>query len=222
VVLLILAAIWAVVLIPPWVRSRREVKPARSMVSFQRRLSSLERAMPYGYAYADDMYLDASSPDGLGPGAGDDDPAGGARADLHRDHPDDAEATAPAVVEFTNLAGSRGASGSVARLQPREAELGTERLSAAGRASSRVALHRRRQIFFLLLVSVVASLGVAAALNAVTTWAVHATFSLLFLSYVFLLVRHHQRALDRAAKVHYLTPVRAHRPAVVVLHGTAR
>lgn len=222
-VLLILAAIWAVVLIPPWVRSRREVKPARSMVSFQRRLSSLERAMPYGYAYAGDMDLDASSPDGLGPGAGDDDPAGGARADLHWDHPDDAEATAPAVAELTSLAGSRGASGSVARLQPREAELGTERLSAAGRAaSSRVALHRRRQIFFLLLVSVVASLGVAAALNAVTAWAVHATFSLLFLSYVFLLVRHHQRALDRAAKVHYLTPVRAPRPAVVVLHGTAR
>jgi hypothetical protein len=68
VVLLILIAIWAVVLIPPWVRSRREVRPPQSIASFNRRLSTLERTSPYSRAYADDMYLDSSHVDGAADG----------------------------------------------------------------------------------------------------------------------------------------------------------
>jgi hypothetical protein len=206
VVLLILAAIWAIVLIPPWMRSRRDVRPTRSMVSFQRRLSSLERTAPHFQAYSDDMYLDASSLDELGPGAGDDDPAAGAPAGLTWDDPVDAVAP-------------RGAGlGSVAHLQPRAARTGPV---LASRSSSRMALHRRRQIFFLLFTAASLSLGAAVMLSSVVGWSVHGGLSLLFLGYVAMLVRHHQRATDRSAKVRYLTPTRAPRPAVVVLHGSS-
>jgi hypothetical protein len=46
VVLLILAAMWAAVLLPPWLRSRSESRPADSITSFRRQLSVLERTAP--------------------------------------------------------------------------------------------------------------------------------------------------------------------------------
>jgi hypothetical protein len=52
-VLLILALIWAAVLLPPWLRRRREGRPGDSVLSFRRQLSTLERAAPGGgYAAA--------------------------------------------------------------------------------------------------------------------------------------------------------------------------
>ncbi len=45
-VLIILAAVWAAVLVPPLVRSRREGRPDNSVVSFRAQLSTLERATP--------------------------------------------------------------------------------------------------------------------------------------------------------------------------------
>lgn len=45
-VLIILATVWAAVLIPPLVRSRRERKPDNSVMSFRAQLSTLERATP--------------------------------------------------------------------------------------------------------------------------------------------------------------------------------
>ena len=46
VVLFILAAMWAAVLLPPWLRNRTENRPADSIVSFRRQLSVLERTTP--------------------------------------------------------------------------------------------------------------------------------------------------------------------------------
>jgi hypothetical protein len=46
VVLIILAVMWAAVLLPPWLRNRSEQRPADSIVSFRRQLSVLERAKP--------------------------------------------------------------------------------------------------------------------------------------------------------------------------------
>ncbi len=46
VVLLILAGVWAVVLVPPYLRSRSEGRPAHSISSFRQHLSTLERAAP--------------------------------------------------------------------------------------------------------------------------------------------------------------------------------
>lgn len=45
-VLIILAAVWAAVLVPPMLRSRRQGSPDNSVVSFRAQLSTLERATP--------------------------------------------------------------------------------------------------------------------------------------------------------------------------------
>ena len=45
-VLIILAAVWTAVLVPPMVRSRRDGRPDNSVVSFRAQLSTLERATP--------------------------------------------------------------------------------------------------------------------------------------------------------------------------------
>jgi uncharacterized membrane protein YfcA len=88
---------------------------------------------------------------------------------------------------------------------------------------SRRALRRRRQVFFLLLSAVVGSLGALLLLRTGEAVVVHAGSLVLFTGYVTLLVRHHQRALEQVTKVRYLSPIRAPRPAVVVLRsGTAR
>jgi len=92
-----------------------------------------------------------------------------------------------------------------------------------GSGVSRTALRRRRQVFFFLLSAVVASLGVLVVLRSMSAVYVHAATLVLFTSYVTLLVRHHQRGAEQVSKVRYLSPIRAPRPAVVVLRsGTAR
>lgn len=45
-VLMILAAVWAAVLLPPFIRSRREGRPGSSVLHFRAQLSTLERATP--------------------------------------------------------------------------------------------------------------------------------------------------------------------------------
>ena len=45
-VLVVLAVVWAVVLIPPWLRSRAEGRPADSIGAFHRQLTTLERTGP--------------------------------------------------------------------------------------------------------------------------------------------------------------------------------
>jgi Flp pilus assembly protein TadB len=47
-VLLGLAVVWAAFLLPSWFRRRREGRPADSVLSFRRQLSTLERATPGG------------------------------------------------------------------------------------------------------------------------------------------------------------------------------
>jgi hypothetical protein len=46
VVLVVLAVVWAVVLIPPWLRNRAEGRPADSIGAFHRQLTTLERTGP--------------------------------------------------------------------------------------------------------------------------------------------------------------------------------
>jgi len=48
VLLLILAVVWAVVLVPPWLRSRADARPADSISAFRHRLHVLERTGPVG------------------------------------------------------------------------------------------------------------------------------------------------------------------------------
>mgnify|MGYP006207422537 CR=1 FL=1 len=48
-VLLVLAGIWAAVLIPPAVRARAEGRPGDSIRNFKRQQSVLRRTGPFGY-----------------------------------------------------------------------------------------------------------------------------------------------------------------------------
>lgn len=48
-VLLILPVVWALVLIPPWVRRWRQGRAVRSVASFHRQLSSIERSLAAPY-----------------------------------------------------------------------------------------------------------------------------------------------------------------------------
>lgn len=45
-VLLLLAVIWAAVLLPPWLQNRREARPSDSISTFRQQLAVLERATP--------------------------------------------------------------------------------------------------------------------------------------------------------------------------------
>lgn len=45
-VLLILAGVWAAVLLPPYLRNRSDSRPSDSIVSFRQQLSTIERATP--------------------------------------------------------------------------------------------------------------------------------------------------------------------------------
>jgi Flp pilus assembly protein TadB len=45
-VLIVLAVVWAAVLLPPWLRNRSEGRPADSILSFRQQLSTLERTAP--------------------------------------------------------------------------------------------------------------------------------------------------------------------------------
>ena len=47
-VLLILAIVWAAVLVPPWLRNRADARPADSITAFRHRLRVLERTGPPG------------------------------------------------------------------------------------------------------------------------------------------------------------------------------
>ena len=47
-VLVILAAIWAAVLVPPYLQNRRETRPGDSIATFRSQLSVLERTTPGG------------------------------------------------------------------------------------------------------------------------------------------------------------------------------
>ena len=73
--LLLLAVVWAAVLMPPSLQARREARPSASIRSFRSQLWSLQRATPtYGDAYAaDDSYdsdADLDAAPLTGPGSG--------------------------------------------------------------------------------------------------------------------------------------------------------
>ncbi len=65
VILLVLAAVWAAVLIPPIIRARTEVRPTGSVTDFHRQLRVLARTTPHGatpYAASPYHASDAAGP----------------------------------------------------------------------------------------------------------------------------------------------------------------
>jgi hypothetical protein len=198
---LLLGVIWAAVLLPPWLQSRREARPNASMLAFRRQLWSLARTSP-GYR---PMYTDAFGgyDDGYADDMADESYAG--------DH--DAGAAGPA-----------GGSGQLRygdELARRRARGSTGSGSGNSPASSRAAAaggsyRRRRHILGGLTVLAMASVAPAVLLGG-AGWIGLAVASGLLLTYLVLLVRRRRRLGERLQKVRYLAPIRAPRPAVVVL-----
>jgi hypothetical protein len=205
-VFLLLGAIWAAVLVPPWLESRREARSIASIMSFRSQLWSLQRATPH-------FGLDSYGADG---DDGYDDVAESEDAEVHAlslprrsDHV--GEAIAPGVIGAVVRPPSDGFGGR-----------SMSALSAAMHQRRAVAYRRRRQVLsFLLLVSLA---GIAPAVLLGQAWIVaEAVAATLLLAYLALLVRRGRREAERAQKVRYLTPIRAPRPSVVIIgSGAAR
>jgi hypothetical protein len=198
---LLLGVIWAAVLLPPWLQSRRDARPTASMVTFRRQLWSLARTSP-GYR---PVYTDAFS--------GYDDDYGGELADeLY--HGDDDGAAGPAggvgLPDGDELARRRSRSfAGHAPASPRPATAGGS-------------YRRRRHILTGLTVLAIGSVAPAVLLGG-AGWIGLAVAGGLLLTYLVLLVRRRRRLAERLQKVRYLAPIRAPRPAVVVLGtGTGR
>jgi hypothetical protein len=198
---LLLGVIWAAVLLPPWLQSRREARPTASMVTFRRQLWSLARTSP-GYR---PVHTDAFS-------GYEDHDYGGDLADGLYDGDDDG--------------GAAGLAGGIGRLRDGD-ELARRRApGSAGHApaSPRAAAaggsyRRRRHILTSLTVLAVGSVAPAVLLGG-AGWIGLAVAGGLLLTYLALLVRRQRRLVERLRKVRYLAPIRAPHPAVVVL-GTA-
>jgi hypothetical protein len=203
---LLLGAIWAAVLVPPWLDSRREARSIASIMSFRSQLWSLQRATPhfgldsYG-ADGDDEY---------------DDVADSEDAEVHA-------LSLPSRPATLGGAIAPGVIGAVVR--PPSDGLGGRSMSALSAAMHQrraVAYRRRRQVLsFLLLVSLA---GIAPAVLLGAGWIIaEAVAGTLLVAYLGLLVRRGRREAERAQKVRYLTPIRAPRPSVVIIgSGAAR
>ncbi|HEX8803357.1 MAG TPA: hypothetical protein VF743_04160 [Acidimicrobiales bacterium] len=83
------------------------------------------------------------------------------------------------------------------------------------------AYQRRRRVLGVLLLSVVATLPPALLVGGPSWWVGQVAADVLLVGYLALLVRRRRRSVEREEKVRYLAPIRAPRPAVVVLHGGA-
>jgi hypothetical protein len=207
---LLLGVIWAAVLLPPWLQSRREARPNASMLTFRRQLWSLARTSP-GYR---PMYTDAFG--------GYDNGYAGGRADDMADESYAGDDDGGAV----GLVGGRGQLSYGDELARRRARGSTASRSGHAPASPRAAVggsyRRRRHILSGLTVLAMASVAPAVLLGG-AGWIGLAVAGGLLLTYLVLLVRRRRRLAERLQKVRFLAPIRAPRPAVVVLGtGTGR
>jgi hypothetical protein len=207
---LLLGVIWAAVLLPPWLQSRRDARPNASMLTFRRQLWSLARTSP-GYR---PMYTDAF-------GGYDD------YADDHADDQADESYAGDDDGGAVGLAGGRGRLSYGDELARRRARGSTGSGSGNAPAPPRPAVaggsyRRRRHILSGLTVLAIASVAPAVVLGG-AGWIGLAVAGGLLLTYLVLLVRRRRRLAERLQKVRYLAPIRAPRPAVVVLGtGTGR
>lgn len=210
VVFLLLGVVWAAVLIPPWLQSRREARSIASIMSFRSQLWSLQRATPrYGAdvytAYGDDAY--------------DDEPAEG----LVDDFESEGAGMHAFVPDHAPVAGASIAPGLVGAVVRRPSDpLSASAPSAAVAHRRALAYRRRRQVLSALVL--LAGAGAAPAVMLGGPWlVVEAVVATLLGVYLGLLVSRGRREAERAQKVRYLTPIRAPRPSVVILgSGAAR
>lgn len=201
VVFLLLGVIWAAVLVPPWLQSRREARPIASIMSFRSQLWSLERATPH---YGADSYSTYSED----------------AYDLYTDEAEDEFAQEGAVHAFELAAEGAAWRPAAPVMLPTGASALPLTAAVAGRRAQ--AYRRRRQVLSVLVMAT--GVGAAPAVVLAGAWVVaEAVAATLLVAYLGLLIRRGHRESERTQKVRYLTPIRAPRPSVVVFgSGAAR
>lgn len=178
-VLLVLAAIWAAVLIPPALRSRAEGRPGDSISAFHRQLSVLRRTGPRGHRLPmGDHWSRPPAP--LAP------PMTPRGRTIHA-------VPRPAPLPRAAVAAPSWASPSWA---------GT-RAPAVSAARSRT-LRRRRDVLTALVVAAVATLVLGALPFLRMLWTANLVFDVLLVAYVAMLIRQRNAAAEREMKVRFL------------------
>lgn len=190
-VLVILAVVWAIVLIPPAIRARAEGRPGDSITNFRQQLAVLRRTGPRA-RLAGEM-RSRSGAGSLSP-----------MATVSR-----IDAYGPRVAGRAPARTARAARGATAGLVSH---------SAAARQRSQ---RRRRDVLTTLLVLAVATLalGLVPALRVVLV--VHVIVDALLVAYVALLIHQRNAAAEREMKVRFLpgtgvfTPDAVREPALL-------
>ena len=174
-VLLVLAGIWAAVLIPPAVRARAEGRPGDSISNFRRQLTVLRRTGPHATRMAggDHWYRSHASAPSLAPVHGPVRPRGAAPTGPRR---------AQAVPTYA------------ARPQS---------TAAASAARSRT-IRRRRDVLSALLVAALATLVLGVLFSMGIMLIAHVVADILLVAYVALLIHQRNVAAERDMKVRFL------------------
>ena len=175
-VLLVLAGIWAAVLIPPAVRARAEGRPGDSIHNFKRQLTVLRRTGPH-----------RSSLNGAGRAAGGD--------HWYRSH-----SSQPALTPVHGPLRTRTSPSTAHRSPARAARVVSPAVSAARSRTIR----RRRDVLSALLVAVVATLALGLLFNMGIMLVAHVVADVLVVAYVALLVHQRNVAAERDMKVRFL------------------
>ena len=187
-VLLVLAGIWAAVLIPPAVRARAEGRPGDSVVNFRRQLSVLRRTGPH-----------RASLNGGGRTAGGD--------HWYRPH-----AVAPLTPVHGPLRSTRTAQiGTMHRAPVRPVRTAAPTFSPSRSRTIR----RRRDVLSALVVAVLATLvlGLLPAFRVMLV--AHLVADVLLVAYVALLVHQRNVAAERDMKVRFLPQAHRLDPALL-------
>lgn len=189
-VLLVLAGIWAVVLIPPAVRARAEGRPGDSISNFRRQLTVLRRTGPNRAALNGRASLN-----------------GGGRAaggDHWYRHP----SATPLMPVHGPVRGSRGATAT----STRAAAPGARTAVAASRSRT---IRRRRDVLSALIVAVLGTLilGLLPAFHVLLMANIVA--DVLLVAYVGLLVHQRNVAAERDMKVRFLPQAHRLDPALL-------
>lgn len=183
-VLLVLAIIWAALLIS-WFRSHRSVETLSDSVgTFRRHLTVLEKASPSTVPAANRLR------DGR----------------ISRSHGADRSLGMPGPRPAPGLSGRPGQA-RPARGRPMNRSVAAQQVVLRRRQAQR----RRRDVFFALLAGAAGSFALALVPGLSVMWAVQVVFDLLFAGYVAILLRLRNRAVERDLKLRFL-PNQAHRP----------
>ena len=194
-VLLILVAIWAAFLLPPYLRNRAEARPADSIGAFRRQLATLQRTRPRIGGFVPGVSAVGAGAMGgvpetfLTPMAASVTEAAAAPSAAAA-----GAAAAGAAAAGVAAAGVAAPGGVAARQQGHRPR---PQLSARARAPK-----RRRDVFVFLLVA----MGVSLLLGVFfpVMFAVHAFVDVIFAVYLALLIRMRNLAAEREMKVRFL------------------